>query len=93
MKFSKKDLLDIPVIALLAANMIPLFGVLFLNWDAFCVVMLYWAENLVIGFYNVLKMAFAAVPQPVAHLTILVVLKTVLDVKLHNRSHRIAATA
>ncbi|MFC1634341.1 DUF6498-containing protein [Planctomycetota bacterium] len=68
MKFSKKDLLDIPVMALLAANAIPLFGVLFLKWDAFYIVLLYWAENLVIGFYNVLKMAFAAVPHPIAHL-------------------------
>ena len=38
MKLSKKDWLDIPVIALLAANAIPLFGVLFLDWDAFYVV-------------------------------------------------------
>jgi hypothetical protein len=68
MKLSKKDSLDIPVIALLAANSIPLFGVLFLNWDAFYVVLMYWAENLVIGFYNVLKMVFAAVPHPIAHL-------------------------
>ena len=68
MKLSKKDLLDIPVIALLAANAIPLFGVLFLGWDAFYVVLLYWTENLVIGFYNVLKMVFAAVPYPAAHL-------------------------
>jgi hypothetical protein len=68
MKLSKKDLLDIPVIALLAANAIPLFGVLFLGWDAFYVVLLYWTENLVVGFYNVLKMVFAAVPYPAAHL-------------------------
>jgi hypothetical protein len=68
MKLSKKDLLDIPLIALLAANAIPLFGVLFLDWDAFYVVLLYWTENIVIGFYNVLKMVFAAVPHPIAHL-------------------------
>ncbi|MBN2315606.1 MAG: hypothetical protein JXM79_16880 [Sedimentisphaerales bacterium] len=68
MKFSKKNPLDISVMALLAANTIPLFGVLFLKWDAFYVVLLYWAENVVIGFYNVLKMAFAAVPHPIAHL-------------------------
>ena len=67
MKLSKKDLLDIPVMALLAANAIPLPGILFLNWNAFYIVMLYWAENLVIGFYNVLKMAFAAVPHPLTH--------------------------
>lgn len=67
MKLSKKDLTDIPVISLLFANAIPVFGVLFLNWDAFYIVLLYWAENLVIGFYNVLKIAFAAVPNPIAH--------------------------
>jgi hypothetical protein len=68
MNLSKKDWLDIPIIALLAANTIPLFGVLFLNWNAFYVVLLYWTENIVIGFYNVLKMVFAAVPHPIAHL-------------------------
>ena len=67
-KLSKKDCLDMPVIALLAANAIPLFGVLFLDWDAFFIVLLYWSENLVIGFYNILKIAFAAVPQPAGHL-------------------------
>jgi hypothetical protein len=43
--------------ALIAANAIPLFGVLFLDWDAFSIVALYWAENVIIGSINVLKMA------------------------------------
>jgi len=68
LKLSKKDLLDIPVISLLIANALPVWGVMFLGWDAFYIVLLYWAENLVIGFYNVLKIAFAAVPNPIAHL-------------------------
>jgi hypothetical protein len=68
MKLSKKDLLDIPVLSLLAANAIPLWGVLFLGWDAFYIVLLYWTENIVVGFYNVLKMIFASVPHPAAHL-------------------------
>jgi len=68
MKLSKKDLLDIPVISLIAANAIPVWGVLFLGWDAFYIVLLYWTENLAIGFYNVLKIAFAGVSQPAAHL-------------------------
>ncbi len=68
MKLLKKDWLDIPVIALLLANTIPLIGVLFLEWDAFFIVLLYWSENLVIGFYNILKIAFSAVPHPLAHL-------------------------
>jgi len=68
MKLSKKDLLDIPVVTLIAANAIPVWGVLFLGWDAFYIVLLYWTENLAIGFYNVLKIVFAGVSQPAAHL-------------------------
>ncbi|UCC97149.1 MAG: hypothetical protein JSW66_15045, partial [Phycisphaerales bacterium] len=68
MKLTKKDMLDVPVLALLAANAIPLFGVLFLGWDAFTIVLLYWTENVVVGFYNVVKMVFAAAPHPLAHL-------------------------
>jgi len=67
MKLRKKDF-DISVIALLAANTIPFWGVLFLGWDAFFIVLLYWSENLIIGFYNVLKIVFAAAPHPIAHL-------------------------
>ncbi len=61
-------LTNIPVLALLAANVIPLVGVLFLNWSAVYIVLLYWAENLAVGFYNVLKMAFAKVSHPIEHL-------------------------
>jgi hypothetical protein len=68
MKFSIKDLASLPLIALLAANAIPLAGVVFLGWDAFSILLLYWAENLVIGFYNVLKMAFVKVDHPREHL-------------------------
>lgn len=56
MRLPKKDFFDKSVIALLATNTIPLFGVLFLDWDAFFIVLLYWSENLAIGFFNILKM-------------------------------------
>lgn len=59
---------NIPLVALLAANAIPLAGVLFLGWDAFAIVLLYWAENLAIGFYNVLKIAFTEAPYPAMHM-------------------------
>ncbi len=59
---------NIPVLALLAANVIPLVGVLFLNWSVVYIVLLYWAENLAVGFYNVLKMAFVKVRHPIEHL-------------------------
>jgi Family of unknown function (DUF6498) len=42
--------------ALIAANLVPLFGVLFLGWDAFAIVAIYWAENVIIGVINLLKM-------------------------------------
>ena len=68
MKLFKKDWLNIPVIALLSANAIPLFGVLFLDWDAFSIVLLYWSENLVIGLYTILKIVFSEVSHPAIHL-------------------------
>jgi hypothetical protein len=44
------------VMALLAANVVPLLGVLFLGWSTFAIVVLYWSENVIIGAINVLKM-------------------------------------
>lgn len=43
-------------IALVLANLVPLAGVLFLDWQVFDILMLYWAENVVIGCVNVLRM-------------------------------------
>ena len=44
-------------LALIAANLVPLGGVLFFGWDLASLVVLYWAESAVIGFYTALKMA------------------------------------
>ena len=68
MKLPRENLTNIPLLALLSANAIPLIGVLFLKWDVFFIVLLYWAENLAVGFYNVLKMAFAKITIPIEHL-------------------------
>jgi uncharacterized membrane protein len=43
--------------ALIGANLIPLAGVFFFRWDISFIVLLYWLENLIVGFYNILKMA------------------------------------
>lgn len=48
------------VLALLGANLVPLVGVLFLGWDLGQVMVLFWAENAVIGFYNLLKLGYVA---------------------------------
>jgi len=44
-------------IFLLASNAVPLYGVLFLHWQIFPLVLIYWLENIVVGGYNVLRLA------------------------------------
>ena len=44
------------VLALLLANLVPLIGVLFFGWSVFSVIFLFWLENVVVGFFNVLKL-------------------------------------
>ncbi len=43
-------------LALVAANLVPLAGVLFLGWGLGTVMVLFWAESAVIGFYTLIKM-------------------------------------
>ena len=47
------------VAALLVANATPLIGVLFLGWNVWTILTIYWLENGVVGVFNVLKMARA----------------------------------
>jgi hypothetical protein len=57
-KLKAKGLLRPSAIALVLSNLVPVFGVLALGWDAFPIVVLYCLESAVIGFYNVLRMAW-----------------------------------
>ena len=50
------------VAALLVANATPLIGVLFLGWNVWTILTIYWLENGVVGVFNVLKMARAEGP-------------------------------
>lgn len=43
-------------VVLVLANMVPLYGVLMLDWPVYPLIVLFWVENLVIGVVNVLKM-------------------------------------
>ena len=51
------------IVALVTANLIPLIGIFFFDWDVTFIVLLYWFENLIAGFYNILKMALLKVDQ------------------------------
>ena len=44
-------------IALVFANLVPLAGVLYLDWSVFEILLLYWAESVIIGLVNVFRMA------------------------------------
>jgi len=47
-------------VVLVAANLVPLAGVVAFHWTVLSVLLLYWFENVVIGGINVLKMAIAS---------------------------------
>lgn len=44
------------VVALVAANVVPLLGVLWLGWDLDLIMVLFWAENGIIGFFSLLRL-------------------------------------
>ena len=44
------------VVALIVANPVPLVGVLFLGWNVWMILIVYWLENGIVGVFNVLKM-------------------------------------
>ncbi len=44
------------MLVVLLANLAPVIGILFFDWDGFAVVFLYWLETVVIGFFTLLKM-------------------------------------
>lgn len=44
------------LIMLMAANLVPVYGVIFLDWKVFSLIFLFWLENVFIGFFNVFKM-------------------------------------
>ncbi|NNF41314.1 MAG: hypothetical protein HKN64_08025 [Woeseiaceae bacterium] len=44
-------------IALIVANLVPLAGVWLFDWKVIDILMLYWAENVIIGVVNILRLA------------------------------------
>jgi len=52
------------VIFLVLANMVPLYGVVFLDWGVFPIILVFWLENVIIGVFNVLRMLAACPDNP-----------------------------
>jgi len=44
---------------LIAANLVPLLGIAFWHWDAFLLLVLYWMETAIIGFWTITSIAVA----------------------------------
>jgi hypothetical protein len=56
--------LRISSLILIIANLIPLIGVVFLKWNPFLILIIYWAENVIVGVLNVLKMIISGAIRP-----------------------------
>jgi hypothetical protein len=53
--------LSLSTIALVLANLVPLAGAAFAGWSAYELVLLFWAENVVIGLFQMLRMGSVVV--------------------------------
>jgi len=51
-------------LVLVAANLMPLAGVLFFGWTVFATLLLFWLENVMVGAFNVLRMVCAQPRNP-----------------------------
>jgi len=57
---SVRNLPKTSAVALVTANLLPLFGVLILGWSAGIILFLYWLETVVVGFYNIPRILMAS---------------------------------
>ncbi|HEX7997359.1 MAG TPA: DUF6498-containing protein [Pyrinomonadaceae bacterium] len=53
----------VAALIVIASNLLPFIGVAFLGWSIFTIIFIYWAETFIIGFYNLLKMAYSRSPR------------------------------
>jgi hypothetical protein len=54
----------IATLFLIGSNLVPLVGIAFWGWDAFELLVLYWCETAVIGFWTAVEMTFRPAPFP-----------------------------
>lgn len=55
---------SIPVISLIAANLITIILAVLGNWDLATVMFIYWAQSIIIGFFTVMNILLVNVPPP-----------------------------
>jgi hypothetical protein len=58
--------------ALIIVNLIPLFGTQYANWNTFTVILMYWMETAIIGYFTVQRMLYTGKHQhedPQSHFT------------------------
>jgi hypothetical protein len=63
----------------LIANLIPLYGVLYWQWDAFQLLMLYWTETVITPFWTIVGIARLPVGQ------LVIGCKTLVDLSVASR--------
>ncbi|HYL56317.1 MAG TPA: DUF6498-containing protein [Gemmatimonadales bacterium] len=67
---ARPDLLVTPTaVVLIAANLVPLAGVLFFGWSVYATLLLFWVENVIVGAFNILRMLAATPDNPLAWVT------------------------
>ena len=65
--------LDNDIILIIVANFTTIFGVIFLGWNLFLVLFLYWIESAIIGFYNIFKISLSKRFGPMIALKIFII--------------------
>ena len=50
-------------IMIISANSIPVIGVIFLKWNPYMILLIYWGESLIIGLFNIFKMIISGAIQ------------------------------
>ena len=64
MRWSTEGVSPVSVAALVVANLVPLFGVVFGDWSLLLLLVMYWIESGIVGAVNVAKIAMARGTDP-----------------------------
>ena len=59
MRMSTRGTSTVSIVALIVSNLVPLFGVLLLDWSLHMIIIMFWIESGIIGAFNVVKIAMA----------------------------------